>query len=764
MRRLSHTGEKLPMPAAPIRILHLIASNFVGGPEKQILHHARDMQGSRFEVWIGSFRDQPDRPEVLRVAAEKGLPIYESQSSGKFDIRAVFELVSFLRAERIEILCSHGFKANVVGALAKELVGIPQIAFCRGWTGESIKVRFYEVLDRRFLRLADRIVCVSQAQANYLGEGPSRKSRVRVVHNAMLDEISDASLEDRAGFKLRLGFPAESKLIGAVGRLSPEKGQRYLVDAAADLVKQFTDLKVVLLGEGPERSDLEGRVRQLGLQDVVVLPGFQKNVGDWMRAFDVLANCSLTEGIPNAILEAMAAGTPVVATAVGGVPELIKDHDTGILVSPASSQALASGLRDVLGDPELSCRVRAAGQGWVRTHFSSAKQRGSLLTIYREMLELRGRASCVSTETAVKQRGSDAKELPLLSIVVPVRNEEGHIALVLEHLTNQDWPSDRMEILVADGNSSDGTVRIVEEFAKQCDVAIQVISNPHRLSSAGRNCGARLARGQYIFFVDGHCFIPNKNLFREAVDLFEKTGSDCLCRPQPLVMPGNSRFQDVVAHARATSLGHGRNSTSFDLELEGPVDPASAGAMYRKEVFQTIGYYDETFDACEDVDFNVRVHKAGLKSYTDPNLAVLYRPRETVGGLLKQMMRYGRGRHRLVNKHPDRFSVAQMVPVMFVAWLILGGIASLFSPAARCAYGISLGVYITTALAFSGMLARRFGIGHLFLGPIVYVCIHFGLGAGYLLELFSNLITNLRIRSSKVNSGEGIADLGSPTR
>ena len=156
-----------------------------------------------------------------------------------------------------------------------------------------------------------------------------------------------------------------------------------------------------------------------------------------------------------------------------------------------------------------------------------------------------------------------------------------------------------------------------------------------------------------------------------------------MCRPQPLLMPGNGVFQDVVAHARATSLGHGRDSTIYDVKLEGPVNPASAGALYRKEVFQTIGYYDETFDACEDVDFNVRVHKAGLKSYTSPRLAVLYRPRETVGRLLKQMMRYGRGRHRLGRKYPELSSVAQLVPVLFVGWLIVGGIASLFSRARR---------------------------------------------------------------------------------
>ena len=742
------------MSLHPIRILHLIASNFVGGPEKQILHHAVDVCGSDFEIWIGSFRDQPEKAEILRTAEEKGLPVYESLSSGKFDPRAIFELASFLKREKIRLLCSHGFKANIVGALAKTHVGIPQIAFCRGWTAETARVRLYEMLERRFLGLADKIICVSEAQADYFGARHFLQPRISVVHNAMLDSVDTVRLHDRVASKTKLGFPADLKLVGAVGRLSTEKGQRYLVEAAPKLHNEFANLRIVLLGEGRERASLESRVKQLGLQDVVVLPGFQRNIGLWMQAFDALANCSLSEGIPNAILEAMAAGTPVVATAVGGVPELIKDRKTGLLVPPGDPNSLAVGLTEVLRDTELSSRFSEAGRDWVRSHFSAAGQRDSLLRIYRETLGLpvEQPAKDLPPDTGVPSSNranskgastdSNTDKLPFLSIVIPVRNEEIHIGSVLGQLATQNWPHDRLEILVANGDSTDSTAEVVDSFAKHADISIRLIDNPLRLSSAGRNLGARAARGDYILFVDGHCSIPSRNMLRDAVNLFEKTGAHCLCRPQPLTMHSNTVFQNVVAHARATSLGHGRDSTIYDVEYEGPVNPASAGALYRGDVFDRIGYFDEHFDACEDVEFNTRVWKAGLTSVTSPLLTVIYQPRDSVFGLLKQMVRYGQGRCRLVRKHRDLFTVPQVVPAIFLVGLVLGGVGAFFSPIVALTYLASLFLYGISVLGFSVLLGRRFGIAHLFLAPLVYLSIHLGLGAGFLKECFRSLWTS----------------------
>jgi succinoglycan biosynthesis protein ExoA len=327
--------------------------------------------------------------------------------------------------------------------------------------------------------------------------------------------------------------------------------------------------------------------------------------------------------------------------------------------------------------------------------------------------------------------------LPFLSIVIPVRNEEEHLGGVLEQLSLQDYPQDRLEILVADGESTDGTAGVVKDFQQKSPISIRLVNNPKRLSSAGRNAGARAARGDYVFFIDGHCVIPSKSMLRDAVSLFESTGCDCLCRPQPLTVDGNSFMQSVIAHARATAFGHGTDSTIYNTKYEGPVEPMSAGALYRKTVFSKIGYYDESFDACEDVEFNFRVFKAGLKSWISPKLTVLYHPRTSIGALWKQMMRYGRGRYRLVRKHPDAISIGQLIPALFILWLIAGVIGSVFLPKVSLLLGFFLGTYLATAFIFSVFLASRYGLNHLFISPLVFIAIHFGLGSGFLAEAIS---------------------------
>jgi glycosyltransferase involved in cell wall biosynthesis len=329
----------------------------------------------------------------------------------------------------------------------------------------------------------------------------------------------------------------------------------------------------------------------------------------------------------------------------------------------------------------------------------------------------------------------------LVSVVIPVRNEAENLGALLEDLLSQDYPSDRYEILVADGESTDQTREVVERFARRARVRILCLPNPRRLSSAGRNVGVRASRGDFILFIDGHCRLPGPAFLRHTVRLFEETGADCLCRPQPLTAAGNTWFQDVVAHARATLIGHGRDSTIYATDQEGYVNPTSAGAAYRRSVFERVGMYDETFDACEDVDFNYRVFKAGLRSYLSSRAAVFYRPRSSLGALFKQLVRYGRGRVRFVGKHPDALTISQLVPAAFVAWLFLGAVGSLVSTVVAKVYLASLAIYGAVVLCYSFGLGLRYGVRELVVAPLVYVVVHTGLGAGFWAEAFKSLWT-----------------------
>ena len=323
--------------------------------------------------------------------------------------------------------------------------------------------------------------------------------------------------------------------------------------------------------------------------------------------------------------------------------------------------------------------------------------------------------------------------LPKISVVLPIRNEERFIAQTLEYVLTQDYPQDLVEVLVVDGESDDRTVAIVSDIAAT-DSRIRLLNNPRRLSSAARSLGAQEATGEIITFIDGHTYIDNNQLLRNTARLMSEKGVDVLSRPQFLDTPENTFFQKAVSLARKSALGHGLDSTIY-TEKDLFVDPSSSGASYRRLVFEEVGYFDERFDACEDVEFNYRVHQSGRQSFTSLDLAVYYYPRESLGRLFKQMMRYGAGRLRLARKHPATLSPTTLLPVFFLLGLpalpVLGYLWPLLGWLVAAGYGLYGIIALVTAL----QIAVKEGIAFFFPVLVVLPTILFGLGAGFLTEL-----------------------------
>ena len=328
-----------------------------------------------------------------------------------------------------------------------------------------------------------------------------------------------------------------------------------------------------------------------------------------------------------------------------------------------------------------------------------------------------------------------------ISVILPVRNEALALPSLLESLVLQDYPRDAFEIIVADGRSTDQTRTVVRDFAAHAEVPVLLVENPGIRSSAGRNAGVAASRGEFIIFIDGHCHIPSRTLLRDTIALFQSTRADCLCRPQPLLAPASAWLGSVVAAARASALGHGRDSLIYDLTTAGYVDPASSGASYRRPVFTAIGGFDERFDACEDVEFNTRLRKAGMIAYIDPRLAVHYAPRSTLRSLLQQMIRYGRGRIRLMRKHRDTIAFSQLAPAAFFAWTIVAALACVLSasPWLRWVLCAPLVLYLFVSATAAFSLSRKHTAGFFLPAIAVYSVIHLGLGAGLWVEFVSSL-------------------------
>lgn len=324
---------------------------------------------------------------------------------------------------------------------------------------------------------------------------------------------------------------------------------------------------------------------------------------------------------------------------------------------------------------------------------------------------------------------------PLISVVIPVRNEARAIKDTLQSLLDQDYPQDRFELLVADGQSTDQTRELVQGIAQQRS-QVRLLDNPKRWSSAGRNVAIKASAGELIMIVDGHCQIRDRNFLTNVRDAFERSGADCLGRPQPLDVIGATSLQLAIASARSSRLGHHPDSFIYSDE-ERFVPPQSVAVAYRRSVFEKIGLFDESFDACEDVELNYRAHQAGLTCYFTPKIVVKYHPRGTLKGLLRQLIRYGRGRARLLKKHPGTFSIGSLVPALFIVGVLVGGLLSVWVPMLRIPYFAVLGIYAAAVLLTSlsiGIKQRSLSQGLLL--PLVFVTVHFASGYGVLRELF----------------------------
>lgn len=325
-----------------------------------------------------------------------------------------------------------------------------------------------------------------------------------------------------------------------------------------------------------------------------------------------------------------------------------------------------------------------------------------------------------------------------LSVVIPVRNEERFIRDTLRGLLEQDYPRARFEILVVDGMSTDATREIVNLVAAENPGnIIKLFENPKKLSSAGRNVGVRNSGGRVIAVIDGHVSIKSRSLFRDIEGAFERSGALCLGRPAPLdpsVTPGTRGY--LIAKARKSPLGHSGASYIYS-DFEGMIDPLSSGFAYDRSVFEKVGYFDESFDAAEDVEFHQRLKLAGIMAYTSPELSIPYFPRDNLKGLLRQMRRYGLGRFRLCRKFPSALSPETMIPPSFVAGLLglaaLGAFAPLSLP-----FNALAAMYLFYLLAITVEGMRVAGPGRRGEAPYIAAAlatVHLGLGIGFITGL-----------------------------
>jgi glycosyltransferase involved in cell wall biosynthesis len=382
-----------------VRIVHLMASPFVGGPERQVLGLAEAMHAECETIFI-SFAERGLSRPFLDTANVAGFQAICLKENAPHVFRAAREVADWLSRLNADVFCCSGYKPDLIGWLAARRAGVPVVAIAHGWTAATLRVRVSETLDRWVMRRMDAVACVSEAQAVKVRRAGVSPERSPVIRNAIrAEDFGPADLACRDELQA-LFVERRERIIAAAGRLSPEKGFDQLIAAAAIVVARDPGVGFILFGEGPLRESLTKRIAERGLQGRFILAGFRSDLERVLPACDMAVSSSHTEGLPVVVLEEMAAGLPVVATAVGGTPEVVEDGVTGWLVPPSDPAALARRMMDVLASPESSRAMGLAGRRRVETHFTFAAMAEGYLGLFRALAPARRTPGAYATRLA----------------------------------------------------------------------------------------------------------------------------------------------------------------------------------------------------------------------------------------------------------------------------------------------------------------------------------------------------------------------------
>jgi len=317
-------------------------------------------------------------------------------------------------------------------------------------------------------------------------------------------------------------------------------------------------------------------------------------------------------------------------------------------------------------------------------------------------------------------------DIPFVTIIIPMYNERAHISECLNSLIEQDYPPDRVQVLVLDGLSVDGSRDIVHEFIqKHPSRKISMLDNPRRIPAAALNIGIQEAQGDVIIRLDAHSFVA-RDFIRKNVTYLSKTKATCVGGPIQSV--ARCFLGQAIALAMSSPFGVG-NAFFRYAQREQYVDTVAFGA-YNKAVFEEIGLFDEELIYSEDNEFNHRLRKHGGKIFLTPAIRSFYHTRESLKELWRQYYHYGFGKIKLMIKSLDSIMIRHLVPFTFVSTLLITGLLSVFNLFFRWLFLLVLLSYLVALLFFSFRISAKRGWKYLFVLPVTFACLHFSYGLG----------------------------------
>ena len=312
--------------------------------------------------------------------------------------------------------------------------------------------------------------------------------------------------------------------------------------------------------------------------------------------------------------------------------------------------------------------------------------------------------------------------LPLVSVIIPMRNEAGHIGRCLESILGQDYPTSRLEVIVVDGESDDRSLEVLRAYEGR----VRILHNPARIVPTAMNIGIRAAQGQIVARIDAHTVIE-PDYIRRGVEALARSGADNVGGPMHAV--GGGSFGDAVALAMSSRFGIGAyfHFASEDRD----VDTVYMG-MYRRATFERIGLFDEELVRNQDDELNYRLRKHGGRIFLTTRMRSHYQNRQSLKTLARQFFQYGLWKVRVLQKHPRQMSVRHFVPPAFVAVLLLAGLLAPWMWVGRLLFATALGAYVVALTVAAATVARRHEWGRFPQVLIAFAIMHLAWGLGFL--------------------------------
>lgn len=363
-----------------------------GGPDKTILLSAEQHDKSRVSVVVAYIRDVRDSEfQITEKARAKGLTFYEIEERGKFDPRVLRALRDIVVKHKINVIHSHDYKSDLFAYLVGRWMcphPVRLLSTAHAWVLLGLKGELYRRLDLVIMRCLDQLIAVSHATKAEMVAGGVPADHVTVIHNA-IDTLAWSPERSTDSFRAELKLDGAFPVIGYVGRINQEKDLDTWLRAAAIVANKYPAAKFILVGDGrgdDTQPKLEQLAKTLGIEGSVIFPGYRSSLQAVYSAFDIFMLSSRREGLPNCILEAMAMGLPVVTTDVAGAKELVKDQETGYVLSQGDVQGLGAALLKLVDNSELRARFRQAGRMRIEREFSFTNRLRRIEDLYEGML------------------------------------------------------------------------------------------------------------------------------------------------------------------------------------------------------------------------------------------------------------------------------------------------------------------------------------------------------------------------------------------